>query len=112
VWVRVPPPLLDNYLQIGTLRAASKVSIEVATDLASWLVVCCQVPAVEFGHRLGQERLLDLTGDLEFLLDAFPLMDLSNPEAPGEVADQDVPDRGEVPLSAKEMSLLLAFPPP
>jgi hypothetical protein len=51
-------------------------------------------------------------GDLEFLLDAFALLDLRNPEAPGEVAAQDVPDWGEVPRSDKEMSLLLAFPPP
>jgi hypothetical protein len=37
--------------------------VEVATDLASRLVVSRQLPAVEFGGRLGQERPLDLASD-------------------------------------------------
>ena len=44
------------------------------------------LPALELGHRLGKELLLDLAGDSQLLLDAFPLPGFRNPEAPGEVA--------------------------
>jgi hypothetical protein len=42
---------------------------------------------------------LDPAGDLQFLLEAFPLLSFRNPEASGEVAGQDVPDReGQIAL--------------
>ena len=67
---------------------------------------------MELGGRIGQERLLDLTGDAEFLLDEFPLLGLLNPQAPGKVAVRSSQIAGEMSRSAKETSPLLAPPPP
>src|SRR5215208_4476720 len=66
--------------------------VEVSTDLPSRSVVGSYLPAIELRCRLGQELLLDLTGYLQFVLDA--LSGFCCPKAPGEVADQGVEGRG------------------
>src|SRR5918995_7277366 len=75
--------------------------VEVSTDLPGWSVVGSYLPAIEFGCRLGQELLLDLAGDLQFVLDALSLLGFCCPKAPGQVADWGVEGRGALQIQTR-----------
>src|SRR5215208_6847819 len=87
------PRGVSYHQSYSSVRKRQEV-VEVSTHLPSWSVVGSYLPAIEFGCRLGQQLLLDPSGDLQFVLDALSLLGFCCPKAPGEVADQGVEGRG------------------